>query len=277
MYGYRATSAGGVCGPPSAAGLPIQISVCEGSWIRRTTSNLGWPRPRLRPVLVVVRVVAEGLVLVLAFQVDWLQEPGRSLLPRWLPATAEVPAQMLKMMLHHSLMMLPVAVMVVLLLVAPALGEVLQEVLPRPELRRLDSVQAHLLQHEDQRLVVPALHVDGLRVGVLGAQVEVAPPVHCLGVLFLPIGIRRVRLYVQCGLAVAEVSCCNRGRSTPVQNLPVVRLSTGSLGFVCVHAYTYLLSFCSLDRLLWPCRTVVLQLRFLAHLLVNLLMERCGV
>ena len=174
-------------------------------------SSLDCPRPRLRLVLVVERVVAVDLALVLVSRVDRLQERGRSLQLRRFPATAEVPALMTRMKMHLLLVVLPVEVVVVVLLVAPALEEVLQEVLLRPELRRLGSVQARLRQHEDQHLGVPALLVDGRLVGVLGAQVEVALPARCLGVVFLPIGTRQVLRYDQCGLGVSVASCCILG------------------------------------------------------------------
>ena len=146
------------------------------------------------------------------------------------------------------LLVLPVAAVVVVLLVALAQEEVLQEVLLRLELHRPGSAQARLHLHEDQHLDVPALLVDGLLDGVPGAQVVVALPVHCLGVLFPPIDIRRVLRYGQCDSVVSEGLCCIRGRSTLVQSLLVVRLSTGSLLHVCVHVGICLLASCTLCR-----------------------------
>ena len=211
-------------------------------------SSLDCPRPRLRLVLVVGRDVAVDLDLVLVSRVARPRERGRSLLLRRLPATAEVPALMTRMMLHLLLAVPPVAVVVVVLLVALAQEEVLQEVLLRLELHRPGSARARLHLHGDQHLDVPALLVDGLLDGVPGAQVVVALPVHCLGVVFLPIGIRRVLRYDQCGSVVLEGPCYIRGRSTPVQSLLVVRLSTGSLVAVCAHVCMYLLASCSLCR-----------------------------
>ena len=86
----------------------------------------------------------------------------------------------------------PVAAVEVVPLVARAQEEVLQEVLLQLELHRPGSAQARLHLHEDQHLDVPALLVDGLPVGARVAQVGVARLVHCLGVVFVPIGIRRV-------------------------------------------------------------------------------------
>ena len=90
------------------------------------------------------------------------------------------------------LAVLPVAAMVVVLLVALAQEEVLQEVLLQVVPHHLDSTLARLHVHQDRHLGVLALLVDGLLDGVPGAQVVVAPPVHCLGVVLLPIGIRRL-------------------------------------------------------------------------------------
>ena len=151
-------------------------------------------------------------------------------------------------MMPLLLAVLPVAAVVVVLLVALAQEEVLQEVLLRLELRRPGSVQARLHRHVGQHLDVPALLVDGLLDGVHRAQVEVALPVHCLGVVSPPIGIRRVLRYGQCGSVVSEGPWHIQGMSTPVQNLLVVRLSTDSLVAVCARVYTCLLASCSLCR-----------------------------
>ena len=200
-------------------------------------SSLDCLRPRPRLALVVVRVVAVDLGLVLASRVDRPRERGRSLLLRRLPATAEVPALLTRMM--RPLLMLPLVVLRVAVLPASlALVEVLQVVLLRPELRRLGLVQARLHQRGDQHLDVPALLVDGLPVGARAAQVEVARLVHSLDGLSVPIGIRRVLRCGQRGFVVAEASCCIQGRTTPVQNLPGLCLSTGSL--VVVYARVYI-------------------------------------
>ena len=147
-------------------------------------SSLGFLRPQLRPVVVVGRVVVAGQGLVLFVQVDRPREQVRSLLPRWLPATAEVPVLLTRMMM----LLLPVVV----LLAALAQEEVLQEVLLQVVPHHLGSALARLHVHQDRHLGVLALLVDGLLDGVPGAQVEVAPPVHCLGVVFLPIDTRQV-------------------------------------------------------------------------------------
>ena len=121
-------------------------------------------------------------------------------------------------------MVLPVAAVVVVLPVALAQEEVLQGVLLQVVPHHLDLILARLRVHQDRHLDVLALLVDGLLDGAPGAQVEVALPVHCLDVVSVPIGIRQVLRYVQCGLVVVEESCCIQGRSTPVQNLLEVRL-----------------------------------------------------
>ena len=154
-------------------------------------SNLCLLRPRPRLVVVVVRVVVADPGLVLYVKVVRPREQVRSLLPRWFPATAEVPVLMTRMMLL-LLVVVPVAAMVVVLLAALAQEEVLQEVLLQVVPHHLGSALARLHVHQDRHLGVLALLVDGLLDGVPGAQVEVAPPVHCLGVVFLPIDTRQV-------------------------------------------------------------------------------------
>ena len=143
------------------------------------------------------------------------------------------------------LVVLPVAAMVVVLLAALAQEEVLQEVLLQVVPHHLDSALARLHVHQDRHLGVLALLVDGLLDGVPGAQVVVAPPVHCLGAVFLPIDIRRVLWYGQCGSAVSEGPCYNQGRSTPAQSPLVVRPSIGSLHFVYARVGTCLRAVCS--------------------------------
>ena len=149
-------------------------------------------RPLPRPVVVVERVVVAGRVLVLFVQVDLPRERDRSPLTRWLPAASEVPALLTRMTMMLLLLVLPVAVVVVVLRAALAQEEVLQEVLLQVVPHRLDSTLARLHVHQDRHLGVQALLVDGRLDGVPGAQVEVAPPVHCLGVVFLPIDTRQV-------------------------------------------------------------------------------------
>ena len=148
--------------------------------------------PRMRLAILVERVVVAGLGLVLYVQVDRPREQVRSLLPRWLPATAEVPVLLTRMMMLLLPVALPVAAMVVVLLAALAQEEVLQEVLLQVVPHHLDSTLARLHVHQDRHLGVLALLVDGLLDGAPGAQVEVALPVHCLGVVFLPIDTRQV-------------------------------------------------------------------------------------
>ena len=211
-------------------------------------SNLCCLPPRMRLVVLVERVVVAGLGLVLYVQVDRPREQVRSLLPRWLPATAEVPVLLTRMMRLLLLVALPVAAMVVVLLAALAQEEVLQEVLLQVVPHHLDSALARLHVHQDRHLGVLALLVDGLLDGVPGAQVEVAPPVHCLGVVFLPIDTRLVPSYAQCGSVVSEGPWHTQGMSTPVQSLLVVRLSTGSLVRVCAHVGTCLHVVCSLCK-----------------------------
>ena len=155
-------------------------------------SSLCCLRPRQRPVVVVERVVVAGQGLVLDVQVDLPRERGRSLLTRWLPAASEVPGLLTRMKMMPLLLVLPVAAVVVVLLDVWAQEEVLPVVLQRLALHRPGSVRARLHLHQDQHLGVPALREDGLLDGVPGAQVVVAPPVHCLGVVLLPIDTRRV-------------------------------------------------------------------------------------
>ena len=92
-------------------------------------SSLGLLRPRPRLVVVVVRVVVADPGLVLYVQIVRPREQVRSLLPRWLPASAEVPVLLTRMMMLLLLVAVPVAAMVVVLLVALAQEEVLQGVL----------------------------------------------------------------------------------------------------------------------------------------------------
>ena len=84
----------------------------------------------------VVRVVAVDLGLVLASWVDRPRERGRSLPLRWLPAAAEVPALLTRMM-RLFLMLPPGVLRVTVPPASPAPVEVLQAVLLRPELHRL--------------------------------------------------------------------------------------------------------------------------------------------
>ena len=162
-------------------------------------SNLCCLLPRPRLVVLVERVVVADLGLVLFVQVDRPREQVRSLLPRWLPATAEVPVLMTRMMMLLLPVVLPVAAMEVVLLAALAQEEVLQEVLLQVVPHHLDSTLARLHVHQDLHLGVLALLVDGLLDGGHGAQVEVALPVHCRGVVFLPIDTRQVPCCAQCG------------------------------------------------------------------------------